>query len=86
MAMMIALRQMAGMSACAIDRLKRWVKYWIPAGPRWRRWWMLRLSGPSAVEVPDSFMASRTSCGVKGLKLWSRDLFRIDPFSCRIQI
>jgi len=44
--------------------------------------WMLRLSGPSAVEVPDSFMASRTSCGVKGLKLWSRGLFRIDLCSC----
>ena len=68
MAKMIALRQVAGMSACAIARLKRWVKYWSPAGPRGWSWWMLRLSGLSAFEVPEALMASRTSCGEKGLK------------------
>ena len=83
MATIMAFRQMAGIFVLAIDRLKRRQRYWRAVGPRWRRWRMLRLSGPRAVEEPESLMARWTSCGVKGVKVGSRVLFLIWRLSLR---
>ena len=69
---------MEGMLACWIDRLKRWVRYWSPWGPRCLRWWMVRPSGPGARELPLSRMALETESIVKRERLVSRgcDLMR----------
>jgi hypothetical protein len=64
MVMIVADFHMAGMSALARDRLKRSVRYWMPLGPKWRRWRMVKESGPVAVEVPEPFTACLVWSGV----------------------
>ena len=66
----IASFQMAGMSELDRERLKRWVRNKMPWGPKFLRWSIFILSGPSADELLDAAMAFWTASGVRGWKEW----------------
>ena len=72
MGITVASFQIAGISACWRDELKRAVRKARPEGPRCLRWCTVSVSGPEAVEEPDLFMASATSAGVKWRDSWSK--------------
>ena len=69
--------------AVPMERLKVWVRYVKPWGPRWRRWRIVSSSGPAAVEFPELSSASRTCLGVKGGKERSRGNLPIRRWSRR---
>ena len=71
-ATMLADFQTVGIEAEDRERLYSWQRNAVPLGPRLRRWWILRESGPGALEVPEAKTAARTCSTEKGLKSGSR--------------